>query len=494
MFAKDKVSQSMIDAVNKVLTTESNIKKEPEKLDEAFPTVADAKKRASEPKPRGDSGIKLGTRYGGGRQADAPEEDDDEPKKKGLTGAHQKRRTNTKLYKEEGLEGSKKDKEEDKKLAKKHGMTAAQWEKSSADKKHDMQEEKWEGSKKDKEEDEKLAKKHGMTLTQWEKSSADKKHDMEEELIGKQRNIDANKNGKIDAQDFEILRSKKKKMNEESFAARLVESMYGKKSALPMDEREMTDTETKKKEEIAKAMKRTPADVADMKKRYGSRWKEVLYATATKRAMKEAEEHEDEDEEGHEDEKQDKALLKKMVKKSALKEEEQLDELKKSTVASYIQKKFGKMSDEPVSKNQYGYTKKDAKGIRDAGLRMSGIKATQKEEVEELDELSKSTVKSYLFKKMHQPTTTKKDVDNLGKAYARLKDYKPTSEEVEQMDEKLDYSTRTTDTLAGRVRGGHDNEHYSSKVKLETKKLKSFSAMKKEMLGKDGMTSEENDE
>jgi len=66
-------------------------------------------------------------------------------------------------------------------------------------------------------------------------------------------------------------------------------------------------------------------------------------------------------------------------------EVEQIDELKKSTVASYIQKKFGKMSDEPVSKNQYGYAKKDAKGIQRAGLRMSGIKATQKEEVE-LDE------------------------------------------------------------------------------------------------------------
>jgi len=65
----------------------------------------------------------------------------------------------------------------------------------------------------------------------------------------------------------------------------------------------------------------------------------------------------------------------------AVYEEEQLDELKKSTVASYIQKKFGKMSDEPVSKNQYGYAKKDAKGIRNAGLRMSGVKATQKEAV-----------------------------------------------------------------------------------------------------------------
>ena len=65
---------------------------------------------------------------------------------------------------------------------------------------------------------------------------------------------------------------------------------------------------------------------------------------------------------------------------------EQIDELKKSTVASYIQKKFGKMSDEPVSKNQHGYAKKDAKGIRNAGLRMSGQKATQKEDVDQVEE------------------------------------------------------------------------------------------------------------
>jgi len=82
-------------------------------------------------------------------------------------------------------------------------------------------------------------------------------------------------------------------------------------------------------------------------------------------------------------------------------EVEQIDELKKSTVSSYIQKKFGKMSDEPVSKNQYGYAKKDAKGIQRAGLRMSGIKATQKEEVEHLDELSKNTLGSYIKSASH---------------------------------------------------------------------------------------------
>ena len=65
---------------------------------------------------------------------------------------------------------------------------------------------------------------------------------------------------------------------------------------------------------------------------------------------------------------------------------EQIDELKKSTIGSYIRKKFDKMSGEPASnKPNEIFAKKDAKGIQRAGLRMSGIKATQKEEVE-LDE------------------------------------------------------------------------------------------------------------
>jgi hypothetical protein len=43
--------------------------------------------------------------------------------------------------KKEEFEGSKKDNEEDKKLAKKKHMTHKEWEKSAADKKHDMKKE-----------------------------------------------------------------------------------------------------------------------------------------------------------------------------------------------------------------------------------------------------------------------------------------------------------------------------------------------------------------
>ena len=50
-------------------------------------------------------------------------------------------------------------------------------------------------------------------------------------------------------------------------------------------EAEMTDAQMKRREEIVKSMKDNEADFKD---RYGDRWKEVMYATATKQAMSEA--------------------------------------------------------------------------------------------------------------------------------------------------------------------------------------------------------------
>lgn len=50
-----------------------------------------------------------------------------------------------------------------------------------------------------------------------------------------------------------------------------------------LEERTMTEPEMKKKEEIVKSMKK---GIAGFKERYGDRAKEVMYATATKQAMK----------------------------------------------------------------------------------------------------------------------------------------------------------------------------------------------------------------
>lgn len=52
-----------------------------------------------------------------------------------------------------------------------------------------------------------------------------------------------------------------------------------------VSEDEMTDAQMKRREEIVKSMKDKEQDFKD---RYGDRWKEVMYATATKQAMSEA--------------------------------------------------------------------------------------------------------------------------------------------------------------------------------------------------------------
>jgi len=57
-----------------------------------------------------------------------------------------------------------------------------------------------------------------------------------------------------------------------------------KKKKKPMSEEEMTDAQMKKREEIVKGMKK---NIKGMKDRYGDNAEKVMYATATKQAMKE---------------------------------------------------------------------------------------------------------------------------------------------------------------------------------------------------------------
>lgn len=133
-----------------------------------------------------------------------------------------------------------------------------------------------------------------------------------EELKGNQHKIDANKNGKIDAHDFKMLRAKGGAQKDEEIDPNrnttdtLKGQMVGK-SANPflskkvfmdvpgnvkedvseevkqVDERTLTPGETSEKERIVKGMKKS---LAGFKQRYGDRAKSVMYATATKAAKK----------------------------------------------------------------------------------------------------------------------------------------------------------------------------------------------------------------
>jgi len=121
-----------------------------------------------------------------------------------------------------------------------------------------------------------------------------------EALKGKQHKIDKNKNGKIDAHDFKLLQKEEQEIEESE--ERMARADYkvspsGRKSHKEIVftsgqedktketvEEEMTDAQMKKREEIVKSMKK---DKAGFKDRYGDRAETVMYATATKMAMKE---------------------------------------------------------------------------------------------------------------------------------------------------------------------------------------------------------------
>jgi len=172
---------------------------------------------------------------------------------------------------------------------------------------------------------------------------------LEEELKGNQHKIDANKNNKVDAHDFKLLRAKKEvkkeeveqeeeksmtfsemmaaykehglaviaeEPTEEEFNKEIKKAQAkseGKEKAdvaaaavqavkqeeievldanvingveeVTIDERTLSKPEAKKKEEIVKSMKKK---MSGFKERYGERAKQVAYATATKIAKEKA--------------------------------------------------------------------------------------------------------------------------------------------------------------------------------------------------------------
>lgn len=85
---------------------------------------------------------------------------------------------------------------------------------------------------------------------------------------------------------------------------------------IKMLEAKMTPAQMKKREEIVKSMK---SSQADMKKKYGERWEDVMYATATKQALGEAKKAKpdflDVDKDGDKKEPMKKAVADKKKKK-----------------------------------------------------------------------------------------------------------------------------------------------------------------------------------
>jgi len=183
--------------------------------------------------------------------------------------------------------------------------------------------------------------------------AAHKAGQKEFEFKGKKYPVRVSEDGKVDCDYSKVKAIAKKEVQhhnvtmhkgqkssvkeEMTFASKLKSMLEGKGPVtgapetftdMNMQEKEMTDAQMKKREKIVMSMK---DKTAEFKSKYGKNWKNVMYATATKQAMKE-------EDEKHDDEKEDKKLIKKMVKKDCMKEEEQLVELDPKTLASYAKK------------------------------------------------------------------------------------------------------------------------------------------------------------
>ena len=181
MFAKNKVSQSLVDAVSSIINEAEKVPTS-EGWDEMLKSVKDKNK----PQPSGGAGKKQGSRYGGSKQKEEPEEKEvkeeksDEPfKPKKYTG------TSKQLMQPEFKLGPKPQPKNEELKGNQHKIDKNKNNKIDA-------------------EDFKMLRK--------------------EELKGDQHKIDANKNNKIDAHDFQLLRGKKK-VKEDTFVGKLFNSL-----------------------------------------------------------------------------------------------------------------------------------------------------------------------------------------------------------------------------------------------------------------------------
>jgi hypothetical protein len=211
MFAKNKVSQSMIDAVNKIMSEKEEETKE-QFLSEGWDEMLKSVKDKNKPQPSGGAGKKQGSRYGGSKQKEEPEEKEvKEQYQNPLEFSNKPKRTHS--Y----------DRMPDPKPKKYTGTSTSIL---GSDPKL--------GPKPQPKNEELKGNQHKIDKNKNNKIDAqDFKMLRKEELKGDQHKIDANKNNKIDAHDFQLLRGRKK-VKEDTFAAKLLNSLDETRGAQAM--------------------------------------------------------------------------------------------------------------------------------------------------------------------------------------------------------------------------------------------------------------------
>ena len=256
---------------------------------------------------------------------------------------------------------------------------------------------------------------------------------MDEELKGNQHKIDANKNGKVDAHDFKLLRAKKPAVvsTKKPIGVRTADIGPGNK-----------EYNVKVKEEVEEIEEAFPT-VADAHRRMGNYTKGTVTKTST--GLKHERNYKDEDETEEKTGKKGKtyganqkrrtntklykesfsSMLKKLDEEGIkaldqvfAEDIEQLDELSKTTLGSYMNKATKDASTSSSASANWAHTSDKARNPR---VKAAAAKYSDEEEVRK-----------------------QKRLDGVGKAVKRL-----TKEEEEHLDEKKGYGE--SDPLANRA-------------------------------------------
>ena len=245
-----------------------------EQVQEGWDDMLKSVKEKNGPQPSGGSGVKQGSRYGGGKQKDTPEQDEDKPKaKKKAKGAFSEM-LNT--YQEGGLKtiaeawAKKKvmkeepDNEQFTKELEKQKRKAAGT--ASEEEKAKVAAPASQGCVAVKEETEQLDELSKDTLNSYVGAAKQDNKD----------HADSRRSG-----DQDEAKWAKDRMVKRSTGIGAAQNRLKKEEVEELDERKLSASETEKKEDIVHGMKK---NIAGFKQRYGDRAKSVMYATATKNA------------------------------------------------------------------------------------------------------------------------------------------------------------------------------------------------------------------
>jgi hypothetical protein len=280
---QNSINKSVAEAAAKIMNPQPAAT---EQLQEGWDDMmADVKKRNG-PQPNGGSGVKQGSRYGGGKQKDEPEAEE-KPKAK-------KKKPFSEMvssYKEVGLKSLQ---EWAKKKSMKEEASNEEFTKElkDAQAKSEGKGKKAEVAKASvqavqNEETEQLDELSKDTLTSYvgaaqqdNKDHADSRRsgDKEEAKYAKDRMVKRSTG----------IGAAQNRLNKEDTHTTVEVLDFNdvngvKRSTIELDERSLTDAEESKKEEIVKSMKK---NISGFKSRYGADAKSVMYATATKNAKK----------------------------------------------------------------------------------------------------------------------------------------------------------------------------------------------------------------